>query len=311
MDKYLIIDMKNVAYKYFHTGKKTVSDLTESVIKDIAYFKNLYKPNKIICAFDGESWRKEYTNSPECLSYKKYKSNRNKNMSDEDIMYKKNFDTFNDIFYNLLLNHTKIIALRGDNLEADDLIARMCEILHDDVKIIVSNDQDLLQIQRIPNTHQVASSSIVKKQLDLSEYDYDPDYFLFSKIIRGDAGDFVMSARPRIRQTAIKKAYHDELLLTNLKEHKFTVEFIDSKSGELMTREYTTKDVMVENKLLMDLFNQPEHIRNCIDEVIDAEILSKKKYDKYAVLKHLRCLNVLSIEKYIDSYDDLFLNRQS
>lgn len=79
----------------------------------------------------------------------------------------------------------------------------------------------------------------------------------------------------------------------------------------MITREYTTKDVMVENKLLMDLFNQPEHIRNCIDAVIDGEILSKKKYDKYAVLKHLRCLSVLSIEKNIDSYDDLFLNRQS
>jgi hypothetical protein len=76
----------------------------------------------------------------------------------------------------------------------------------------------------------------------------DIDYWLFLKLIRGDTGDNVPSAFPRVREVKLKEAFSDSYKMLNLLNESWT---------DINGNENIVKDKLEENRILMDLACQP------------------------------------------------------
>ena len=87
--RYLLFDAGNILYRtfYAHKGEDdiTVAGLAANtaLLTLNKYFK-LYKPDKVVMAFNRHSWRKDYTAEGNCISVKPYKGNRRLNMTKKE-----------------------------------------------------------------------------------------------------------------------------------------------------------------------------------------------------------------------------------
>ena len=229
--------------------------------------------------FDRPSWRKKYTQSGECISGKLYKGNRRKKMSPAE---KEKYEKFQDHiqeFEEIMKIHTSAVVLAGDGLEADDLIGGVADILSldDDNEIyIITADKDMIQCLKNPQVTLINPADGKARTLD--DWDGDADLFMFEKCIRGDTGDNVGSAFPRVRKTRIMKAYTDPLEHTNLMHETWT-----DPTG----KEFVVKELFKENELLMDLSKQPEIIRKQIIQTILREMENPGSYSHFHFLKFL------------------------
>ena len=224
--KYILFDISNLLYRCFFANKSNDDVTAAGLAHHMAlttlnkYYKN-FQPHKVVMAFDRSSWRKLYTADEElCLSGKPYKGNRRQSMTPKE---KAKFELFLDHlseFEDMMRVHTSIVCLAGDGLEADDLVAGFCQAHPDDETIIVSADKDMIQLLRHPGVRLIDPASGKDRTLD--EWDGDADLFMFEKCIRGDTGDNVGSALPRVRSTKIRKAYTDSFERVNMMNDTWT-----------------------------------------------------------------------------------------
>ena len=129
----------------------------------------------VLCHDSTNYWRKD--------NFPHYKANRKKSMEKTGLDWKEVFSIMDKI-RNEIEEVFPYKNLRIMRMEADDIIAVLCEQFHDKEKIvIVSNDKDFQQLQRYPNVEQYSPG---KKQMLVCE---DPEEFLISHIIRGDSSD--------------------------------------------------------------------------------------------------------------------------
>lgn len=269
MKKYLIIDILNILNRCYFVNRDLESDMLIGMVFNTAlvmlnrYFRQ-HKPDKMILAFDdGMSWRKKYTLSENCYSKLVYKGLRNKDMTDSQ---KEKYDIFkNSIkdFYKLLKENSSIICMSENSLEADDIIAGFVQSFSDDNEIvIISSDKDLLQLLINANVSLIDPNTDEKRTLE--EYHNDYRYFIFEKCIRGEKGtqkDNIEQAYPRLRKDKIKLAFDDSYKFEEIMHH--TWKHVDG-------REMEVKKLFIENKLLMDLTNQPDEIKEKIaNSIID------------------------------------------
>jgi hypothetical protein len=163
------------------------------------------------------------------------------------------------------------------------MIAGYVRMHKNEKHIIVSRDRDYLQLLRFPNVSIFDPAD--GKFLDLKKYDGDPKYFMFFKCIRGDTGDNVIAAYPRVREPKIKSAYENDFDRNNMMQHAYEVEYLDKRTGDMKKKNLVVGEVFEENELLMDLTKQPEAIREMIYEsILDA----KDNRGKYNMIKFLR-----------------------
>jgi hypothetical protein len=260
--KYLVLDVTNILYRTFF-AHKTEDDITvaglasHTALVTINKYYKAYKPHKIIMCFDRSSWRKEYTKSEQCISGKPYKGNRRQKMTPkEKAKYELFLSHLND-FEEMIRDHTSIVTLAGDGLEADDLVAGTIQtvgIMDDDAEfIIVSGDKDMIQLLKYKNVELIDPAT--GKQRTLKEWDGDAKLFMFEKCLRGDLGDNVQAAYPRVRKQRILKAYNDPYERANLMMETWTAP--DGK-------QFLVKELFAENMMLMDLESQPEEIQQRI-----------------------------------------------
>ena len=295
--KYLVFDISNLLYRNFYANKSQ-DDLTAAGIAHhmalvtLNKFYKMFKPDQIILTFDRSSWRKIYTASEECISKKKYKGNRRQNMTPAE---KKKFELFVEHlkdFEEIVRVHTSMVCLAGDLLEADDLMAGFVQS-HQDAKeiVIVTADKDMLQLLRHDNV--TLLNPMNGKPRDLKEWDGDADLFMFEKCLRGDLGDNVGSAYPRIRKTKIWKAYSDPMERANIMHDTWR-----DQEG----REMVVKHVFKENELLMDLTAQPETVRRKMDEVIEHEMENPGKFSYFKFLGFCGKYELKKISEGIEQY---------
>lgn len=301
MSRYLLLDITNLLYRTFYVHKNddatTIAGLAEhSALISLNKFFRDYKPHKIIMCFDRKSWRKQYTASEQCVSQKPYKGNRRQKMTPKEKEKYQKFLQHLDEFETLMRDHTSIITLARDGLEADDLIAGAVQILNDPVispldddsdqneLIIVSANKDLIQLLKYPNVHLV--DPLKGKQRTLQEWDGDPNWFMFEKCMRGDTSDNVQNAKPGIRKTTLQKAYNDDYQRTNLMQKTWTM-----PDG----REVRVKDLFEENKMLMDLEQQPEHIQKQIFKTVLEGMKNPGTFSYFHFMKHLGELELNTI----------------
>jgi 5'-3' exonuclease len=242
----------------------------------------------IVFCLDGRSWRKDF--------YEPYKKNRKEKRDkmtekevEEDAQFFEIFENFNKY----LQERTNCTVLKNDNAEADDLIARWIALHPRDEHIIVSSDSDFYQLI----TNQVVQYNGISDQLITLTgfYDYkdnpiidkktkepkeppNPLWLLFEKCMRGDSADNIFSAFPGVRKKSTKKriglleAFEDmdkkgyawnNLMLQHWTDH-----------NEI---EHRVLDDYKRNKQLIDLTEQPESIKETVDNTIKETITNKDK----------------------------------
>lgn len=302
--KYLVFDISNLLHRTFFAQKNEDDETIAGMATHMAlttlnkYFKQ-FKPHQVVMAFDRSSWRKEYTKSDLCLSKKPYKGNRRKDMTPaQEIKYQRFMDHLKE-FEALIADHTTIMSLACERLEADDLIAGFAQIYNDPDNeiIIISADSDLLQLTRYPGVRVISPAT--DKEQSLADYGNDPLYYLFQKCVRGDPTDNVQSAYPRVRADRINKAYTDEFERVNMMAESWTIK--DPETGEII-QTYIVGDLFKENQLLIDLEKQPKDIRMLIMESIDAEADRSRQFSMFYLLKFIGKYKLMKIKDSIDQY---------
>lgn len=296
--KYLVFDISNMLYRTFYVQRgeddDTIAGLAiHSALVTLNKYFRQHKPDRVVMAFDRQSWRKEYTASDECISKKPYKGHRRKDMSPAQQVKYQRFLNHLAEFEAMITNHTTIITLVGDRLEADDVIAGFCQRHKDsdDQVVLVSSDSDMLQLMRYPNV--VVISPADDKQQFLSDYDEDPELFLFTKCLRGDTSDNVQSAYPRVHMTKIREAYTDPFARTNM---------MMTTWSDQNQRTFRVKDLYEENQLLIDLEKQPDNIRALIEQTIDEALARKRAFSLFFILKFIGKYKLTKIKESIDQY---------
>lgn len=302
---YLHIDASNFLYKTFFKHIKESLDISISVCHHVTlmsinkYFKK-YQVDEVVVAFDAFSWRKTYTSDPSvCITHQKYKGHRRAEMTPTDKEKMEKFDEHIPQFKELFQTLTNCIVLHEQYLEADDLIAGFIQMHPDDDHILLSADKDFMQLLGRNNLRLI--NPVDEKERTLAEFDDDPYYFIFQKCFRGDRGDNVMSAYPRLRETKIKAAYTDPLLRTNLMQNEFSV-MVNKDSGMPEERTYLTEEVFEENELLMDLTKQPDTIRALMDSSIKASIENRGKFNYIEFLRYCSKYDLENIRKMVDDF---------
>jgi 5'-3' exonuclease len=173
-----------------------------------------------------------------------------------DMSKKTNFSptfkyTYNTIIPNLLKNNN-MFKIRINKLEADDVIATICNYLENILQnniYIISGDEDFLQLGR-PNLYFVNFKIKKPMQLNLD----DAKMALHKKILLGDKSDCIKSIFPQKFSTKIKKK-----LVESIDEFN---EFIKTNK-EIQTR-YNENNKLINfnnipneyKKLIINEFNQ-------------------------------------------------------
>lgn len=299
--KILVYDISNVLYKTFYAYKNEDDQTLAGLAHHAAFttankYYNIYQPDQMIMCFDRPNWRKKYTKSKEAITPKEYKGNRRQNMTEKEqekyTIFKEHVGEFEEI----VRDYTAIQALSGAELEADDLIAAVCEYyttLDENAAtneiIIISADQDLIQLLQYPNVSLFETST--GKEHTLDNWQGDVGLFLFEKCLRGDRGDNVQSAYPRLRRTKILEAYTNPMVHETIMHHEWTAPGPEGNK-------YLVKDLVKENRLLMDLTCQPDYIQSRMFKTV---LEGKKNPGKFSYFHFMKFLGTNGLNKIADN----------
>ncbi len=258
-------------------GELAIDTFMSSISKHL----NHTKADEVIICFDkGKSWRYHYTKSEKCLSRKEYKGNRRQNMTPSEIEMYENYKATIKLAIEFFSNHTGVKTICVDGLEGDDLIAEIVTRNTNDRYTIISTDKDLTQLIS-DNVVLYDPGSNKARECD------DVDYFMFFKCIRGDTGDNVASAFPRVREAKIQQAYNDEFQRLNLMAETW-------KDHE--DREFVVGDLFKENDLLMNLRHQPDDIKTLMKSSVDEALTKSGEIIRvFAIGKSCRELGLSSV----------------
>lgn len=298
--KYLCFDISNMLYRTFfaqtNEDDTTLAGMaTHMALTTLNKYYKQFKPDRVVMAFDRSSWRKEYTaNNPHL---KPYKGNRRQDMTPAQKLKYERFLNHLAEFEQLIIDHTTILTLVGDRLEADDLLAGFVQMhLEDDITII-SADSDLAQLLKHKNVTLI-SPATDKPQDYLKKFENDPDYYLFQKCVRGDTTDNIQSAYPRVRSTRIKEVYDDAMYGDGFKFINFMKETWTDQNKET----HTVEEMFKHNEKLINLEKQPPDIRNLMHATIISEINAKKQFSYFHILKFIGKYQLVKIKENIENF---------
>lgn len=308
--RYCIIDLSNMAHRAKHAVGHTklsnrniydpfgdtdtigIVDANVGLILTIVFNGILnafekFDADHVVATFDKQSWRRGV--------FPEYKANRrNKVLTPSELEDREVINKTIDEVEDFLRDYTNVTVLARDGAEADDFIARWCQI-HDEENhehIIVSSDGDFKQLvhdQTVmynPRSRELYAnnrvyhqdrkiarkkpSKILFDQLWYEKYnkdgslvEFDYEWELFEKCIRGDRSDNIPSAWPRVHTKKMKEAFFGSTKDFN--------NFINSYWGP-DTNRHSVKEIYERNMVLIDLSMQPENVLTNIDETIIAAI---------------------------------------
>jgi len=269
----------------------------QSVFK---YFKR-FKPDEIAFTFEGKAnWRKKYTASAANKSGNQYKANRVKDASMEPYF------ALMDSFREVMKSHTSAIILQRDELEGDDQFAAYVQVnTNAGHKVIgISGDRDFVQLYKCPGFMLInPDNGKERNQPGDKEYYPDIDYFIFKKCVRGDTGDYVFSAFPRVRETRIIKAYENDQERALFMNETWDVKDEDGN----VIKTHIVGELFEENNLLMNLFAQPDEIRSSMEDSVREATEGIGTYSNFHFLRFLGKHKLNNIAEHIDQYTDMMV----
>ena len=300
---------KNSPYSRDATTDELVGLCMHISLQSIMKYYNKFQPDFVVFAFEGgNNWRKTYTTTEK--SRKDYKANR---VIDPEM---KHYYQLIDSFRVTMSAHTSICCLCIDTMEGDDVIAAYCQLYSNDNHeiTIVSGDRDFTQLLRLPGITLInPDNGKPRNTVDDKEYEPDLDYWIFKKCIRGDGGDNVPSAFPRVRETRIKKAYADQYERVNFMNETWNEILLEQDDkGNDTTREVTYRvgDLFEQNIILMDLFKQPAHLREFLEEGVKIQVENIGSYSHFHFLRFLGEYNLQRVSEESMRFVELFSNNQ-
>lgn len=261
------------------------------------YYKQ-FRPDEVAVTFEGaKNWRKDYTKSETCKSGRVYKANRQKDPS--MIPFFELIKSFEE----LARQHTSLICLSNDRLEGDDLFGGYVQrystqehIEQGDKTIGISGDRDFVQLLKHSNFVLINPDDGKPRTVD------DPEFFMFEKCFRGDPGDNVMSALPRVRKDRLIRSLNDEYEMTKLMNETWT--YVDPETK--VEKVHLVSDLFLENELLMHLEKQPTDIRALIEETIQYESTNHGKFSHFQFVKFCGKFGLKQIAENAQNFADMF-----
>jgi 5'-3' exonuclease len=237
----------------------------------------------VVFCLEGRSWRKDV--------YPQYKAHRKvaeSSLTEAEAEENKMFWETYDMFTTFLREKTNVSVLRHERAEADDLIARFIHLHPNDEHVIISSDTDYVQLiaDNVKQYNGVANQLITlegyfddkgkpvkDKKTKEPKLLGDPQFHLFEKIMRGDAGDNVFSAYPGVRTKGSKnkvgliEAYADRTKQGFNWNNMMLQRWADPDGNE-----FRVKELYERNKLLIDLTAQPDEIKDKVDACITSGV---------------------------------------
>lgn len=280
----LILDLSNLVWiTKYHTMKNGSLFSKELIMHEFLVFMNSlavkYKVDGLLVACDEKTpWRKDI--------YPEYKANRIKKRDPHYEDVKKIMNDLKD-FFNI---YTRIPAVSVPRAEADDIIAIATKI-SPQRNVIVSSDKDFIQLIN-------DNTSLYSPTLRGERTTENKEYELFEKCIRGDKGDNIFSAYPRVRTKVLKAVWGDSLAMANLFETKRKVD--DRKVGEVYEL----------NKSLIDLELIPRVYHDKItNEIITRVSDPNTKFNQLGMLRFFGRNNLRNLAKQEQKFSKLFKKR--
>ena len=287
-------------FNQYATKEDLVGLSVHVTFQSIAKWHRQFPSDLIVFAFEGDNnWRKIYTKANTEIR-RQYKANR---------IYDPSMTHYYDAsvaFKDLVTNYTSICSLTVPGMEGDDVISAFCELYsHPDNTIrIISGDKDYVQLLKFSGVQLVnPDNGKLRNQPGDKDYQSDINYWLFLKCIRGDSGDNVPSAFPKVRETKIKVAYEDSYARMNFMNETWTDE------NQKVQR---VGDLFLHNEILMNLAKQPSEIRqNLLHQVkIQSDPKNFKQYSHFHFLKFLNKLELTNIASKTKDFIELFTHNQ-
>lgn len=282
--KYALIDTANTFFRARHVASRN-STLEEKIgmalhltLASVNQAVRKYAIDHVVFCLEGRSFRKDL--------YAPYKKNRvvdAQSVTEEEKEESEMFwDTY-EKFTTFIKEKTNVSVLRHERAEADDMIARFIHLHPEDEHFIISTDTDYVQLitDKVKQYNGVEGHLITlegyfkengKPVLDKEKKPKlleDPEYLLFKKIIRGDAGDNVFTAYPRApekgskNRVGIREAFEDRTA-QGFKWNNFMLQRWTDHNGE----EQRVRECYERNKTLIDLKAQPQEIKDIVDQRI-------------------------------------------
>lgn len=302
--KYLIIDLANLFYRARHVVQGdpyTKSGLAlHAIFRSIRKMWRVHNGAHVVFCLEGKSWRFDI--------HPKYKANRQ--VSDLLITAREREENqvFSETFAELmefLTTKTNATILQKDRVEGDDFIARWVQMHPDDDHIIISGDSDFFQLLS-SNVEiydgvkdiRITTAAVIdddgnnlvfslksdgklktgKPITDDNPFTPEDDWWkraLFMKCMRGDAGDNIFSAYPKVRETKLKAAWVDRIDRGFDWNNIMLQTWTDyNENDEPIT--VRVLDKFKFNTSLIDLTAQPDDIKDLMDSIIVEQVQKDK-----------------------------------
>lgn len=298
--KFLILDLANLFFRCYKVSRgdpfSKAAIAVHTTLTSIRKTWREFNPDHLVIATEGGSWRYGV--------YPKYKANRKlkalmrtkKEVEEDEVAFQ-----YLSELIEFFQQSTNVTCLNVPNAEGDDCIKGWIDYHPNDSHIILSTDNDFLQLLNDnvilydgmsktlyttdavynedydPVSFNVTSNGRIKRNDVLTEscmFDMDDEWWrkaLFIKIVRGDSGDGVFSAFPRVSINKIIAAWEDRddqgfhwnnFMMQEWKEP-------DDNGNEVNV---SVKDKFKINQMLIDLDYQPDEIKEKLKEAIELEI---------------------------------------
>lgn len=289
---YILIDTANLFYKSKHVVRSNDPELKVGMAFHIL-FSSIAKSFRdfggthVVFALEGRSWRKDF--------YAPYKRNRTETREQMSQAEQESDKIFYDAFKHLIeyiRSETNCTVVQHPQCEADDFIARWVQTHPNDKHVIISSDSDFYQLisENVSQYNGISNQHIThngiyddrgKPVMDNKTKQHktigDPKWILFEKCIRGDVSDNVFSAYPgaRTKGTKNKIGIQDAFQDMNTKGFQWN-NFMLQRWADHEGVEHRVLDDYVRNRTLIDLTQQPDHIKSAIDTTIAESVAPKE-----------------------------------
>ena len=306
MKTFLLIDIYNLFFRAMHTvSARDDIELQKGLMLHNLFYMikkacDKFNPTHMVICSDGNgTWRKDY--------YSGYKMNRVERLQErtpaEVLRQEALISVFNDDFLPFLKERTNVTFLSANKAEADDLIARFIGLHPNDNVVILSTDNDFVQLlsnnvliynsmedriitnkcifsatNNVPIKFTLKDGKVSVSKTDClfkkGETNLVPmadwiEYALFTKCVRGDSSDNIFSAYPRIRELSTKKTVGMLDAFNDRKEKGYNWQtFMNSTWETPLGDKKVVKECYEFNRKIIDLQEIPENLKEEFDQSI-------------------------------------------
>ena len=223
----------------------------------------------VICCDDKNFWRRQ--------RFEYYKANRKKYREQSDIDWSNVFNILNKV-RDEIDTFFPYKVIRVSTAEADDVIATLVKLNHDEATLILSGDKDFIQLHKYPKIKQY--DPVHKRWIK----DKDPSRYLIEHIARGDRGDGI----PNYISS-------DTCFVNGTRQKPLRAKYLSKLEGTVDQVENSFEDEeekrgWIRNRLLIDLEYIPEDIQQQVVDKYNVPDKGRDKMFNYFVkfkLKHL------------------------